>query len=84
MATVNVDQAKLVLNTFAAIFQNNLVSADLMTWKKFDGEMNDRNGLEVVEQVTPDYTTTFTTDAVSQSRSYQSVTIGGGKQQCGS
>lgn len=65
MATVNVDQAKLVLNTFAAIFQNNLVSADLCTWRKFDGEMNDRNGLEVVEQVTPDYTTTFTNDAVA-------------------
>ena len=64
MATVTVDQAKLVLNTFAAIFQNNLVSADLAQWKKFDGEMNDRNGLTVVEQVTPDYTTTFTANAV--------------------
>lgn len=65
MSTVTVDQAKLVLNAFAAIFQNNLVSADLVTWKKFDGEMNDRNGLTVVEQVTPDYTTTFTTNAVA-------------------
>ena len=54
MATVTVDQAKLVLNSFAAIFQNNLVSKDLVTWKKFDGEMNDRNGLTVVEQVVPD------------------------------
>ena len=77
MATVQVDQAKLVLNTFAAIFQNNLVSADLMTWKKFDGEMNDRNGLEVVEQVTPDYTTTFTTDAVADlSGGVQDTTFG--------
>ena len=65
MATVTVDQAKLVLNSFAAIFQNNLVSKDLVTWKKFDGEMNDRNALEVVEQVTPDYTTTFTTNGVA-------------------
>jgi hypothetical protein len=65
MATVTVDQAKLVLNSFAAIFQNNLVSKDLVTWKKFDGEMNDRNGLTVVEQVVPDYTTTFTTSVVS-------------------
>lgn len=72
MATVTVDQAKLVLNSFAAIFQNNLVSADLVTWKKFDGEMNDRNGLTVVEQVTPDYTTTFTTNQVAQ--------LGGGVQ----
>lgn len=65
MATVTVDQAKLVLNSFAAIFQNNLVSKDLVTWRKFDGEMNDRNGLTVVEQVTPDYTTTFTTNTVN-------------------
>lgn len=72
MATVTVDQAKLVLNSFAAIFQNNLVSADLVTWKKFDGEMNDRNALNVVEQVTPDYTTTFTTNQVAQ--------LGGGVQ----
>lgn len=77
MATVTVDQAKLVLNTFAAIFQNNLVSADLMTWKKFDGEMNDRNGLEVVEQVVPDYTTTFTTNAVNDlSGGVQDTTFG--------
>lgn len=65
MATVTVDQAKLVLNSFAAIFQNNLVSKDLVTWRKFDGEMNDRNALTVVEQVVPDYTTTFTTNAVN-------------------
>lgn len=65
MATVTVDQAKLVLNSFAAIFQNNLMSKDLVTWRKFDGEMNDRNGLTVVEQVTPDYTTTFTNSVVA-------------------
>lgn len=65
MATVTVEQARLVLNSFAAIFQNNLVSKDLVTWRKFDGEMNDRNGLEVVEQITPDYTTTFTANAVN-------------------
>lgn len=77
MATVTVDQAKLVLNSFAAIFQNNLVSADLVTWKKFDGEMNDRNGLTVVEQVTPDYTTTFTTNAVADlSSGVQNTTFG--------
>lgn len=77
MATVTVDQAKLVLNTFAAIFQNNLVSADLAQWKKFDGEMNDRNGLTVVEQVTPDYTTTFTANAVQDLTSgVQDTTFG--------
>ena len=77
MATVTVDQAKLVLNSFAAIFQNNLVSKDLVTWRKFDGEMNDRNGLTVVEQVTPDYTTTFTTNAVNDlSGGVQDTTFG--------
>lgn len=77
MATVNVDQAKLVLNTFAAIFQNNLLSKDVVTWKKFDGEMNDRNGLEVVEQVVPDYTTTFTTNGVADLTSgVQDTTFG--------
>lgn len=77
MATVQVTQAELVLGTFAAIFQNNLVSADLMTWKKYDSEMNDRTGLEVVEQVTPDYTTTFTNDAVADlSSGVQDTTFG--------
>ena len=77
MATVTVDQAKLVLNTFAALFQNNLVSADLAQWKKFDAEMNDRNGLTVVEQVTPDYTTTFTANAVQDLTSgVQDTTFG--------
>lgn len=65
MATVTVDQQRLILNSFAAIFQNNLVSKDLVTWRKFNDEMNDRNGLTVTEQVTPDYTTTFTTNGVA-------------------
>src|SRR3546814_8086457 len=77
MATVTVDQAKLVLNAFAAIFQNNLVAKDLVTWKKFDGEMNDRNSLTVVEQVVPDYTTTFTTSVVNDlSGGVQNTKIG--------
>lgn len=77
MATVTVDQAKLVLNSFAAIFQNNLVSKDLVTWRKFDGEMNDRNGMTVVEQVSPDYTTTFNTNAVNDlSGGVQDTTFG--------
>ena len=63
MATT-VDQAKLVLNSFAAIFQNNLVSKDLVTWRKFDNEMNDRNALTVVEQVGPRFVTTRTNQSV--------------------
>lgn len=62
--TVTVDQAKLVLNAFAAIFQNNLTSAELVTWRKFDNEMNDRNALTVVEQVVPRYVVTHTTSGV--------------------
>lgn len=64
-ATVTVDQAKLVLNSFAAIFQNNLTVSDLVTWRKFDSEMNDRNALTVVEQVTPRYVVTRTTSGVN-------------------
>lgn len=80
MATISVDQSKLVLNSFAAIFQNNLVSKDLVTWKKFDGEMNDRNGLAVVEQVTPDYSTTFTTNGVADLTSGVQDTAFGSEQ----
>lgn len=77
MATVTVDQAKLVLNSFAAIFENNLISADLVTWNKLSGEMSDTNALEVVEQVTPDYTTTFTTNGVKDlSGGVQNTTFG--------
>jgi len=77
MSIVTVDQAKLVLNSFAAIFQNNLVCMDLVTWKKFDNEMNDRNGLTVVEQISPDYTTTFTNSVVQDlSSGVQDTTFG--------
>lgn len=64
MATVTVDQAKLVMNAFAATFQNNLIAKDLVTWRKYDSEMDDRNGLQVVEQVGPRYNVTETTDGV--------------------
>lgn len=65
MPTNTVDQAKLVLNSFAATFQNNLVSADLVSWNKFSGEMDDRNQLTVSEQVPPRYVVTRTQDAVN-------------------
>ena len=64
MATVTVDQSKLILNAFAATFQNNLIAKDLVTWKKYDSEMDDRNGLKVVEQVGPRYNVTETTNGV--------------------
>jgi len=80
MATVTVDQAKLVLNSFAAIFQNNLVSKDLVTWRKFDNEMNDRNGLTVVEQVGPRYTVTRTTNGVQDLSTGVQDTVFGSEQ----
>lgn len=64
MATNTVDQSKLVLNAFAATFQNNLLAKDLVTWRQFDAEMNDRNGLKVSEQVGPRYVVTETTSGV--------------------
>lgn len=63
MAVV-VDQAKLVLNAFAAIFQNNLASADLVSWKQYDGEFEDRNRIQVSEQVGPRFAVTETANGV--------------------
>ena len=64
MATVTVDQKALVLNAFAAQFQNNLIAKDLVDWHKYEGEMDDRNGLKVVEQVGPRYNVTRTSSGV--------------------
>ena len=62
---ITVDQQKLVLNAFAATFQNNLLSKDLVSWKMYNDEMSDRNGLKVAEQVGPRYTITQTTNGVT-------------------
>lgn len=64
MGGVTVEQQKLVLNAFAMVLQNNLVTADAMTWNEYDGEMDDRNGLQILEQVTPRYTITRTENGV--------------------
>lgn len=80
MANVTVDQAKLVLNSFAAIFQNNLISKDLVTWRKFDNEMNDRNALTVVEQVGPRYTVTRNTNGVADLSAGVQDTVFGSEQ----
>jgi hypothetical protein len=64
MATNTVDKSRLVLNAFAAIFENNLLAKDLVTWRQMDGEMNDRNGLKVSEQVGPRYLVYRTTGGV--------------------
>jgi len=65
MATITVDQQKLVLNSFAAVFQNNLLAKDLVSWNQYSGEMSDRNGLKVSEQVGPRYNVTRTTSGVA-------------------
>jgi hypothetical protein len=65
MATTTVDQQKLVLNAFAATFQNNLLAKDVVTWRQYDSEMDDRNGLKVSEQVGPRYVVTQTTSGVA-------------------
>jgi hypothetical protein len=64
MGTVTVEQQKLVLNAFAMVLQNNLVSAECVTWNEYDGEMDDRNGLQILEQVAPRYNITRTTNGV--------------------
>ena len=65
MPTITVDQQKLVLNAFAATFQNNLLAKDVVSWKQYNTEMDDRNGLKVSEQVGPRYNVTRTTSGVN-------------------
>lgn len=65
MPAITVDQQKLVLNAFAATFQNNLIATDAVSWNKYDGEMNDRDRFQVSEQVGPRYVVTQTVDGVA-------------------
>lgn len=65
MGTVTSTQAKLVLNAFAAFFENELVSGQCVDWKQYDGEFDPRNRLRVSEQVDPNYVVTRTTDGVA-------------------
>jgi hypothetical protein len=77
MATNTVDQSRLVLNAFAATFQNNLLAADLVEWNQMSGEMNERNGLKVSEQVGPRYLVTRTSGGVNDlSAGVQDSTFG--------
>jgi hypothetical protein len=64
MGTVTTEQQKLVLNSFAMVLQNNLVTAGAVSWNEYDGEMDDRNGLQVLEQITPRYNVTRTENGV--------------------
>lgn len=64
MGAVTTEQQKLVLNSFAMVLQNNLVSREAVSWNEYDGEMDDRNGLQVLEQITPRYNVTRTENGV--------------------
>jgi hypothetical protein len=64
MGTVTVDQAKTVMNTFMTVFEDNLVTGQAVSWNEHTGEMDDRNKLTVVEQVTPKYKITRTQNGV--------------------
>jgi hypothetical protein len=79
MAVVT-DQSKLVLNAFAATFQNNLISADLVTWNQYSGEMNDRDRLQVSEQVGPRYAVVQTSNGVADLTSGVQDTVFGSEQ----
>lgn len=80
MPTITVDQEKLVLNAFAATFQNNLLAKDIVSWKQYDSEMDDRNGLKVSEQVGPRYLVTKTTNGVQDLSSGVQDSVFGSEQ----
>jgi hypothetical protein len=63
--TFTVKQNAIVLNSFCAMMQNNLVTGDAVSWKKHNGEYDDRNGLAVIEQVDPSYEVIETVDGVA-------------------
>ncbi len=65
MSVVTSDQSKLVLNAFAAGFENNLVSRQFCEWNTYDREFDPRNRLDVSEQVDPEYVVRRTTGAVA-------------------
>ena len=65
MGDVTVTQAKLVLNAFAAYFENELVSAQACDWKQYDGDFDPRNRLKVAEQVDPNFVVTQTSNGVA-------------------
>lgn len=77
MGAVTVEQQKLVLNAFAMVLQNNLVTGQAVAWNEYDGEMDDRNGLQVLEQVTPRYNITRTENGVKDLSSGTDGTVFG-------
>jgi len=80
MGTVTVDQAKLVMNTFMTVFEDNLVTGQAVSWNAHEGELDDRNRLTVVEQVTPRYKITRTTNGVKDLTAGTDGTVFGSEQ----
>lgn len=64
MGAVTVEQQKLVLNTFAMLLENNCVTKDCVTWNQMDKELNDLDGLQVLERTKPRYNVTRTENGV--------------------
>lgn len=64
MGAVTVDQAKLVMNVFCTVFEDNLVTGEAVDWNEHSGEMDDLNKLTVVEQIAPRYKITRTQNGV--------------------
>lgn len=80
MGTVTVDQAKLVMNTFCAVFEDNLVTGEAVSWNEHAGEMDDRNRLTVVEQIAPRYKVTRTQNGVKDLSAGTDGTVFGSEQ----
>lgn len=77
MSVVTSEQARKVLNVFAVMLENNLVTKDAVTWKLRDDEFADTNRLEYVEQRGPRYNTTRTVGGVADlSAGVQSTVYG--------
>lgn len=80
MGAVTVDQAKLVMNTFMTVFEDNLVAGKAFSWNEHEGELDDRNALTVVEQVGPRYKITRTTNGVKDLSAGTDGTVFGSEQ----
>lgn len=64
MGVPKVDQAQLVLNMFVIALENKLTSGQVYSWRKHDGEFDDRNGLKLVEQFRPRFNVTRTENGI--------------------
>lgn len=80
MGAVTVDQAKLVMNVFCTVFEDNLVTGPAVSWNQHDGELDDQNKLTVVEQVTPRYKITRTQNGVKDLTGGTDGTVFGSEQ----